>query len=215
MRGGETVAQPLCTPMMIDSFSFYYQISLGLIQTIPALALVCCFIGSLASRLPSLLSVGWSVCLSKFPLRAGIYTSMLLSEHVFVTSIILRKISSLSAIKKQIRVESWNSQGMFLGMEDDDCKRKNWTLGQNGGAAPGPKTCKNYPKLFYFKIPYHNTGLKLRFCSFHPDNWPLFNFLPNYCFTSTRDSAIHSLADQRIKIWLSFSDSRAAQTKLA
>ena len=49
-----------------------------------------------------------------------------------------------TAVKKKNRVESWNSQGMFLGMVDDDCKRINWSLGQNGGAA-GPKTCKNYP----------------------------------------------------------------------
>ena len=49
-----------------------------------------------------------------------------------------------TAIKKKIRVESWNSQGMFLGMVDDDCKRKKISLGQNGGAA-GPETCKKRP----------------------------------------------------------------------
>ena len=51
-----------------------------------------------------------------------------------------------TAIEKKIRVESWDSQGMFLVMVDDDCKRKKFSLGQNGGAA-GPETCKKGPKM--------------------------------------------------------------------
>ena len=57
-----------------------------------------------------------------------------------------RNMEPKTAIKKKIRVESWNSQGMFLGMVDDDCKRKKISLGQNGGAA-GPETCKKCPKM--------------------------------------------------------------------
>ena len=65
-------------------------------------------------------------------------------EALIIVSGTTQNIEPKTAIKKKIRVESWNSQGMFLGMVDDDCKRKKWSLGQNGGAA-GPETCKKRP----------------------------------------------------------------------
>ena len=51
------------------------------------------------------------------------------------------------AIKKKIRVESLNSQGMFLGMVVDDIKIKKCSLGQTGGAA-GPENFKQNLRIY-------------------------------------------------------------------